>query len=371
MSPLLSLYLGRTATTGTPSITLDSPANAGTAASTMPTLSFTGVTSSNDQNIPYEIQIDSVNTFNSLTSAITRDTANEPSTNPFTTTLNFDTARTSDSFTPQTNAAIFVIVGLADNGSVPSATVTDSLSNAYTLLAANVVPGTNFQAVYWRYYKTSPGSITVTVQSTNSSNGGMFEVLNYLGVSPVQDGNTFSLARRTAGTIQGSLTVGSGNIAIGAGSNWNGSTALTALANTTVAGHFEDTSDGDAYSAFTSATTGTNTYGYTDSTIGSFVIVEVKGGGTPLIDALSSAGTGFADITNGANSSPYPSGDQIGYTVQAGSALTNGNTYYWRARQVVPSNNVNYYTAWSSTYSFTVSTGGLSPAGQFFLFFNR
>lgn len=371
MSPLLSLYLGRTATTGTPSLTLNSPANAGTAASTTPTLSFTGVTSSTDQGIPYEVQIDTVNTFNSQVSALTRDTANEPSTNPFTTTLNFSTARTSDSFTPQANAAIFVVVGLADNGSVPSATVTDSLSNSYTLLSANDTPNSNLTAVYWNYYTTSPGSITVTVHSTNSSNGGMFEVLNYLGASPVQNGNVFAIARPTAGTIQGPLTVGSGNIAIGAGSNWNGSTALTALANTTIAGHFEDTGDGDSYSSFTSATTGTNTYGYTDSTIGSFLAIEIIGGGTPLIDVLSSAGTGFADITNGANTSPYPSGDQVGYTIQAGNALTNGNTYFWRTRQVVPSNNVNYYTAWSSTFSFTVSTGGIPTSGQFFIFFNR
>ncbi len=119
-----------------------------------------------------------------------------------------------------------------------------------------------------------------------------------------------------------------------------------------------------------STTTGTNTYGYSTSTVGSFVAVEIQAApATPLIDALSSAGTGFADITNGANSSPYPSGDQIGYTVQAANALTNGTLYYWRVQQIVPVGNVNYYAGWSSVFSFTVSTAA-SPTDLFFLFFD-
>lgn len=370
MFPWISLYLGRTATTGTPSITLNSPANSGTVSTTTPTLAFTGITSTGDQNIAYEIQVDTVNTFNSQPAGtLTRDTANEPSTNPFTATTNFSTTKTSGAFTPQANAAIFVLVALADNGSTPSAAVTDNHSNTYTLLKASAVASSNLVGVYWFYYASSPGSTTISVQGTNSSNGGMFEVLNYLGASSTQTGNTVAVARTSAGTIQGSLTVGSSNIAIGAGSNWSAATALTALANSTVAGHFEDTGNGDAYSSFTSTTTGTNTYGYSTNTIGSFAAVEVQAAAaSPLIDAFSAAGTGFADITNGANSSPYPSGDQIGYTVQAGSALINGNTYYWRVQQIVPVGNVNYFVGWSSINSFTVSTGA-APSNLFFLFF--
>ncbi len=369
MSPLISLYLGRTATTGTPSITPDSPANAGTAGSTTPTLAFTGVTSTGDQNIDYEIQVDTVNTFNSQAGvSLSRDTANEPSTNPFTSTANFSTTRTSGAFTPQAKASIFVVVALADDGSTPSATVTDNHGNTYALLKASAVANTNLVGVYWYYYVSSPGSTTISVQATNSSPTGMFEILNYLGTSPTQTGNSVAVARTTAGTIQGSLTVGSGNIAVGGGSNWSSAAALSALANSTVAGHYEST--GDSYSSFTSTTTGTNTYGYSTSTVGSFVAVEIQAApATPLIDALSSAGTGFADITNGANSSPYPSGDQIGYTVQAANALTNGTLYYWRVQQIVPVGNVNYYAGWSSVFSFTVSTAA-SPTDLFFLFFD-
>lgn len=369
MFPLITLYLGRTATTGTPSITLNSPSNTGTVNSTTPTLTFTGVTSTGDQNIPYEVQIDTVNTFNSQGgTGITRDTANEPSTNPTTSTGNFTTTQTSGSFTPQANAGIFVVIALPSVGaSQPTATVTDSLSNSYTQLAQNSGPGTSLIGIYWRYYSSSPGSITVSAQSTGTDNSGMFEILNYLGVSPTQTGNTVTVNRSSAGTLQGTLTVNTNNIAVGGATNFSDATVLTALANSTVAGHYENSGTGDSYSSFTSTTTGTNVYGYSSSKVGGFAAVEVQAApATPLIDAFSSAGTGFADITNGANSSPYPSGDQIGYTVQAGNALTNSTTYYWRVQQIVPVGNVNYYSGWSSINSFTVSTSG--PTGQNFFY---
>lgn len=370
MSPLISLYLGRTATTGTPSITLNSPANAGTVSSTTPTLDFTGVTSTGDQNIAYEVQVDTVNTFNSHPGTISRDTTNEPATNPFTTTANFTTKRTGAAFTPQANAAVFVVVGLASTTATPSATVTDSLGNTYTLLIANATAATNFIGVYWFYYTNSPGSITISVQSANTAAGGFFEVLDYRGVASTQTGNTVAVNRSTAGTLQGSLTVGSSNIAIGGATDFTDATQLVALANSTIAGHYEDSTSLDSYSSFTSTTTGTNTYGYSSSKVGGFFAVEVQAASVPLIDALSAAGTGFADITHGGDSSPYPSGDQIGYTVQAGNALTNGNTYFWRAQQLVPAGNVNYFAGWSSIDSFTVSTGGAAPTDLFFLFFN-
>lgn len=66
--------------------------------------------------------------------------------------------------------------------------------------------------------------------------------------------------------------------------------------------------------------------------------------------------TAFADITNSGDISPFPSSDQVGYTV--GSALTNGTVYYWRVRQIAPPGNPNYLSGYSSTFSFTASTGG-------------
>ena len=61
----------------------------------------------------------------------------------------------------------------------------------------------------------------------------------------------------------------------------------------------------------------------------------------------------FTDVTNGANTHPFPSGDQVKYTIQPGDALTPGQTYYWRVACIDPSVS-NTYGAWSSTYSFIV-----------------
>lgn len=349
--------------------TLSSPSNAGTVSSTTPTLNFTDTDPDSD-NLSYEVEIDTVNTFDSQggSGSITRDTANEPTTNPYTNaTGNFTTARTGGSFTPQSKSAIFVVVGLASNGSVGSATVQDSLGNTYSQLAQNSGANSNLIGVYWHYYSSSPGSITITVQSVSTSTGGMFEVLNYLGVSSTQTGNTVTVDRTTAGPIQGSLTVGTNNIVVGGGTNWTGSTALTTLANSTTAGDYSDTSTSDYYGSFTSTTTGTNTYGYSTSTAGGFAAVEVQASSGPLIDALSSSAAGFADVTNPVDTDPFASGDTISYTVQAGNALTNNTVYYWRTRAIDPSGS-NTWGSWSSTYSFTVSLGTTSQGNFFYLF---
>lgn len=53
---------------------------------------------------------------------------------------------------------------------------------------------------------------------------------------------------------------------------------------------------------------------------------------------------------------PFPSGANTQFTVESGDALASG-TYYWRVRGIDPSGS-NSYGAWSSTRSFTISTGG-------------
>lgn len=562
--------------------TLSSPSNAGTVTSTTPTLSFTDTDTDGD-TLSYEVQVSTTASFTGAT--ITRDSANEPSTNPTTSTGNFTTTRTSGSFTPQAHSAIFVVVGVASAGtSPPTATIQDSVGNTYTQLAQNSGVNSNLIGVYWRYYASSPGSITISATAANTSTGGMFEVLNYLGVSSTQTGNTVTVNRTTSstGTIQGSLTVGVGNIVIGGGTDWSSSNALTPLANTTSVGGFQDTTNGDYYGAFTSTTTGTNTYGYSTSTAGGLAAVEIQAalataptligtsgnnwtsrpgttqttgslswqtgdlivilgltednqysistptatgltfsavsgfptttagtckgyawqataasngsgtisatvdnlrmcniqafvyrgssgigttyaiassgdttttanlarslsnsavvwggadwgatndttvssspaGGTQQeaafisgvatmfcfnwddqgaagttaygisgftpsntftkialeikgtassniqIDALSSSSAGFADITNPADTDPFASGDTIGYTVQAGNALANSSTYYWRTRAIDPTGS-NTWSSWSSTFSFTVNLSTATQANFFYLF---
>lgn len=74
-----------------------------------------------------------------------------------------------------------------------------------------------------------------------------------------------------------------------------------------------------------------------------------------LIDVVSGTDSGFSGSPD--NTDPFTSGQAVTYTVQAGDALTAGNTYYWKVRGIDPSGS-NTYGAWSSTYSFSITAGG-------------
>ncbi len=69
----------------------------------------------------------------------------------------------------------------------------------------------------------------------------------------------------------------------------------------------------------------------------------------------SDTNTGFTNVDSGADTSPFSSGDSIRFEVQAGDALSNGTTYWWRvrARDPLGSNTYSFYT---TPRSFTVDT---------------
>ncbi|MEZ4200044.1 MAG: hypothetical protein R3B69_00340 [Candidatus Paceibacterota bacterium] len=69
----------------------------------------------------------------------------------------------------------------------------------------------------------------------------------------------------------------------------------------------------------------------------------------------SNASAGFANSNNGGDTNPFTSGDTITYTVQAGDALTNGETYWWRVRARDPGGD-NAWSPWALADSFTVDT---------------
>lgn len=62
-----------------------------------------------------------------------------------------------------------------------------------------------------------------------------------------------------------------------------------------------------------------------------------------------------ADFSGTGDPHPWPSGNEITYTIQAGDALVNG-LYYWRVKAKDPS-GTNTYGDWSSTMSFDLVTG--------------
>lgn len=81
-------------------------------------------------------------------------------------------------------------------------------------------------------------------------------------------------------------------------------------------------------------------------------VVSINGISEPLLDKVSGTDTGFVNEDNGGDTDPFTSGDLISYTVQAGEEL-DADTYYWRVRGIDPSGS-NTYGAWSSTRSFII-----------------
>lgn len=69
---------------------------------------------------------------------------------------------------------------------------------------------------------------------------------------------------------------------------------------------------------------------------------------------LSGVNAGFVNQTNGADTSPFNSGNTIRYSIQ--TPLTNGLTYWWRTRARDPSGG-NSWSKYSTPKSFTVDTG--------------
>lgn len=73
--------------------------------------------------------------------------------------------------------------------------------------------------------------------------------------------------------------------------------------------------------------------------------------------AVSDANAGFVNTDTGSDTSPFNSGETVAYTWQ--SALTNGNTYFYRVRAKDPAGS-NVFGDWSETRSLTIDTSLLN-----------
>jgi hypothetical protein len=64
---------------------------------------------------------------------------------------------------------------------------------------------------------------------------------------------------------------------------------------------------------------------------------------------------GFTNTASSTDTSPFADGDTISFKIQAGDALSNGTTYWWRVRAKDPTGGDTWST-WSELRSFTVDT---------------
>lgn len=293
--------------------TLTSPTNAGTVATTTPTLDFS-TTDADSDDITYEVQVDTVNTFDSqgtgggIGPAQAQAQSWTAGTSYTTGAIDLELSKVGS---PADNLLVNITTSIGGtsiaSGSIAgtSLTGTNTITNI-TLTGVSIVSGT-------KYY----------IQITRS---GTRDTSNYY----VANGVT-------------SNSYGSGGQYQEDDASWSSESASNDL--------FFRLYNNSLVIVTTDRNASTGTFNG-----------SIQGGiGIPLIDAYSASGghdaADFTDVTNGADTDPFASGDALSFTLPGGEALTNSTTYYWRARGIDPS-GTNNFGSWSSTFSFTVSTGG-------------
>lgn len=250
-----------------------------------------------------------------------------------------------------TTGANLIVVAI-DYDTAP--TLADSFSNVWTVAAGPVGSSGSDTVLYYCANPTVGSGHTFTITVTNGSP--VIFVQAWSGGASFPLNKTNGAGGGDAGTVQpGSITPGSnGELLVSSVFNADATNNVTindsfSISDQLLQVNSEHFGGGAAYLIQAGGgainPTWTNPSG---SNLYAAAIASFVPGYTTT--------TGFADITNPGDTVPYPSGDEIGYTVQ--SALTLNTLYYWRVRQLPFLNNVNYYAPWSSTYSFTASTGG-------------
>ena len=159
-------------------------------------------------------------------------------------------ALTSAAFTPPDKCLVVVLVAAGWSSTNPAAvTITDSGSHSWTKgpTAAGTTSNGGLAAVWWTYFDTSPGSITVTATFSNLGTGGgtMMDVWPLTGAAKIQTGAGSGTATRAAST-DGSVSVTAtvlGSFILGISDGATNQQTLTVNANTSLSAQYNDTTD--------------------------------------------------------------------------------------------------------------------------------
>lgn len=344
-----------------PTVALSSPADTGSTSDTTPDLVFTGTDADGD-DITYEVQVDTVNTFDSQAGSPSATVVQSKAANAggYVTapTLQWNSNTTSG------NTIIFAITYNDDVTGVVSS-ITDSQSNTYTKIAGGSSGGDTATELWYAYNITGGTTPTISVTMTVPANSHDFS-MNAREMSGFTTTDPFDVKAEGAtasGTSHTSATTGT---TTQADEYVYGTLGLATNATFTLGSGFSDLSQTNGSDIFqasaaegkTVSSTGTQQATMTTSAaaVGYFIVATFKlaGGSAPLIDAVSGVDPGFSGSPD--NTDPFASAQAVTYTVQAGDTLSVSTTYYWRVRGKDPSGS-NTYGAWSSTRSFTVTSG--------------
>lgn len=334
-----------------PTVALNSPADASSDTDTTPTFDFTGTDAQADP-ISYQIQIDTVNTFNSQSPDIEigNVVAGSASTGagPFTLTLD------------NNKEDVYAFVAVRDDANNVLAVTYDGYPMT-SIGNHTVTGGSVLEAQIFHLANAPIGSNTLSV-STSGSIGdvlgfGAMATKNIKQTSPVEDTDTGGESpgvedpRSTSST-----TITTGALIVDAISDR--SAGLTVGGSQT---QIFKLGTGDNMAASYRQATSTGAYAMewdpTENTEDwAQIVLALSKGTRPLLNKFSHLDSGFVNPDDGGDTDPFTSGENIQYTVQGGDALA-ADTYYWRVRGIDPA-GTNHWGAWSSTRSFTVTAGG-------------
>jgi len=280
-----------------PTVALDTPTDAATGVSTTPALLFTGTDVDSDE-IEYNVQVDTVNTFDSKagTNAINNPTFNTNILDWYQYTSAGSYTISHETTTTHSGAGSFKIVSTSgttcDGGIAANANAGGTTDIGFSI---SLVASTTYYLSVWIKTGASVANAHCVLQDSSYA-----APIQFHQTSANVDWTLFSGSFTTTAAISARILIGLGS--------------------------YGSASDGTAY--------------FDDLYLGT----------GPLLDKLSV--TPDATFTGTGDPHPWPSGNQVTYTVQAGNILTASTVYYWRVRGTDPLGS-NTYGAWSATRSFT------------------
>ncbi|MFH2012587.1 MAG: hypothetical protein ABIJ37_07815, partial [Pseudomonadota bacterium] len=301
------------ADTDQPSVVLDTADEYDFGEDTTPTLEFTG-TDPSDADVTYQIEIDTVDTFNSVAIGTTIDSC-----------LDY--------------GAVFLTL---------CGSPVRSQAGGETFLGKGVALDS------CEFYINKYGLPTGNVVAKLYAHTGVFGTSGIATGTPLATSNTLDISTLTTSPQMKTFTFGS---------------PYTPLLDVPYVIAIEYTGgDTSNYLSVGLADSGGGAHEgnycfFKDSEWNSSIIQSVifslsctAGSYVPLIHKQSSVAIhlGFVNTTDGGDTDPFDSGDKCSFTVQAGDALGDG-TYYWRVRGIDPTPGSNTYGDWSEIRSFTIS----------------
>lgn len=303
----------------TPTVTLDSPADAGSTSDTTPTLTFTG-TDPEGEDITYNIVIGTDDNLDSV--------AYDSSSSNATTSTNTNSYSHTFPSTIADGLLVVFINGYSSSNQVRVSTCTYnsvSLTQRATIYKDSLLSGNRGWEV-WTIATPATGANTLAVTMTNSLDNISVHAVNIKNANPTLDATNTA----TEGDWVTPTTV-DGPYEIGVTTTVDNCLVLTACASvdtgtlapsagqtqiaSTVSGYVIS-----SYSSSLKTPAGTVTHGYDNATndYAYLIGVSVAPKGQILVNAVSNAGSGFAFINqdDGADLDPFTSGDQVGFTAK-------------------------------------------------------